>query len=84
MSVANELSKTHAIVEYFSNALIKDMLPLAQLQLSLRRAHLARVSPREKYRIYRAFCRYQFYCNLVYNWDANFEEDLGGSPLGES
>ena len=83
-SIANELSKAHVIVEHFSNALIKDMLPLAQQQLGLQRANLAKVSPREKYRIYRAFYRYQFYCNLVQNWDANFKNRrrFGWKPVG--
>ncbi|KAL2132998.1 hypothetical protein VTI74DRAFT_3036 [Chaetomium olivicolor] len=64
MHLVSTLSRTHSIVQYFTDDLLRDMLPLVHQHLGLHRPDHISASPDEVFRIQRAMYRFEIYCNL--------------------
>lgn len=84
---AASLSKTHMLVEHFTDRYLSDTLPLAARDLfEQSQINTERPSENEVFRIRRAFYRFQLHCNMTCgeddNPDSDGQEDDEDDPVG--
>lgn len=74
------MSRTHGVVEHFTQRLVDAALPACEGYFGSQRADYTRASPEEVARIHRVFYGYQIYCNLLFRDAEDLQADLSWRP----